>query len=472
MSLSTPPRPLALFAVATLLFAACDDAAPSGDANAQQEATPAPTNRIDLPPVVRRNLGIEFVSVRRRHVVGTLRLPATVQLLPSATRHYRAPLAGRVTVHVAPLQRVVEGDLLYTLDSPEWRAVQRELDEQTRALAVTDTRLEAMQPLLEACERHEHSLRTAESARTAFLELLEHSEERVGGQASKLAMARVEMAQLQAQIAEAAEKHTETLTRIAELRATQASQRRQLELTLAGAAATLGISPAALRSDDGEGGWRALTLVEVRAAKAGLVDRVSVADGDLVAAFDHVITTVDPTRVRCHARALQSDAAALADGLSAHIVPATARASDTGVPGVVALGPIGDATTRTLDLYVTPAEGAELRFVRPGHAVFVEVVTRAAGKPDEEPLVIPKAAVLPDGLDRVFFRRDPRDPDKVIRVEADLGRDDGTWVEIRSGLVDGDEVVLAGAFELVLASGGNTPKGGHFHADGTWHEDH
>ena len=68
-------------------------------------------------------------------------------------------------------------------------------------------------------------------------------------------------------------------------------------------------------------------------------------------------------------------------------------------------------------------------------------------------------------------RRDANDPDKVVRVEADLGLDDGRWVEVKSGLADGDEVVTAGAYELVLATSASAPKGGHFHADGTWHPD-
>jgi hypothetical protein len=68
-----------------------------------------------------------------------------------------------------------------------------------------------------------------------------------------------------------------------------------------------------------------------------------------------------------------------------------------------------------------------------------------------------------------LFRRDPRNPDQVIRAEADCGLDDGRWLEIKSGLAEGDEIVLAGAYELMLASSGAAPKGGHFHADGTFH---
>ena len=49
--------------------------------------------------------------------------------------------------------------------------------------------------------------------------------------------------------------------------------------------------------------------------------------------------------------------------------------------------------------------------------------------------------------------------------------DDGMWIEVKSGIMDGDEIVMAGAFELVLASSNQSIKGGHFHADGTWHAD-
>jgi hypothetical protein len=110
----------------------------------------------------------------------------------------------------------------------------------------------------------------------------------------------------------------------------------------------------------------------------------------------------------------------------------------------------------------------DLQFVRPGMAVFVEIATSTSKSPE---LAIPKSCVLPDGLDRVFFRRDPKDKNKVIRMVGDFGHDNGRWIEVLSGIKDGDEIVAAGAFELVLASSNQTPKGGHFHADGTWHAD-
>jgi hypothetical protein len=61
------------------------------------------------------------------------------------------------------------------------------------------------------------------------------------------------------------------------------------------------------------------------------------------------------------------------------------------------------------------------------------IETAASG---ERELAIPSACVLPDGLQRVFFLRDPNDKDKVRRIEADLGVDDGRFVVVKSGLAD------------------------------------
>ncbi len=451
-----------MLAAAAALFAACSPRAPEEAAPAER-AAPAPTNRVDVPPLVRKNLGITFAEVARRRVAQTLRLPAQVELLPSATQHYAAPYAGHVQVHVAPLQRVAAGDLLYTLDSHEWRAVQRDLGAATSSIARAEAQLAAMPPLLAACEEHERSLRAAHDVTTAHIDALLRAEQEVGGQAQKLAAARVELAQLSAQLADAAEKHTETTTRRQGLRVTLDAERERLALLQQGAAASVGLAAEELAS-----GWRDLQRIEARALRAGVIAEVDVANGALLKAHEHVLSTIDPRDVRCRGRALQSDLGALQDGLPAAIVPVGDGGGRRRVSGALQLGPVGDARARTLDVFVTPTD-KDLQFVRAGLAVFLEVTTGASG---DEPLAIPLACVLQDGLDRVFFRRDPRNPDKVIRVVADLGLDDGVWVEVKSGITDGDEVVQAGAYELVLASSDRTPKGGHFHADGTWHEDH
>lgn len=104
-------------------------------------------------------------------------------------------------------------------------------------------------------------------------------------------------------------------------------------------------------------------------------------------------------------------------------------------------------------------------------SAFLEVVVASTESPS---LAIPRSAIVQDGLTHVFFRRDPKDPNKAIRMEADMGVSDGRWVVLNSGVMRGDEVVLAGVYELKLATqqSGVTQEGGHFHADGAFHDDH
>ena len=113
-------------------------------------------------------------------------------------------------------------------------------------------------------------------------------------------------------------------------------------------------------------------------------------------------------------------------------------------------------------------------WAKAGVSAFLEVVT-AGSTPGSsnraaEQLAIPLKCVARDGTAAIIFRRDPADPNKAIRMEADLGLDDGRWVVIKSGVAEGNEIVLDGVYQLMVATSGSITKGGHFHPDGTFHE--
>jgi multidrug resistance efflux pump len=443
-----------------LATAACSR--PPVAADQRHDDAPPPSNRIAVPAAVRDNLGIAFTRVDRRRVAATLRLPGHFELLPQGRREQRTPMAGRVTVHVQPLQAVAPGDVVYTIDAPEWRATQRELGEIDTEHRVVAARIATMQPLLSAHKAHEDSLREAVEVMQQRIASLDDTRQSVGGQAQAIADAKVQLAQVRSQAAEAAEKHTETEALIAELQANLQALQERKQLALAGAAAKLGIDAAALVDH-----WRTIQAIDVRATAAGIVERLTIASGAWVEAHELVLTTADLTQVRFRARGLQSDLPRLRPGLPAVIHAAgQTTAADVRLHGELQLGAEADPTQRSIDLFVQPTASAA--FARPGVAAFVEIETASGA---EAELAIPLAAVMQDGLDRVFFRRDPDDGDQVIRVVADLGVDDGRWVEVQSGLCDGDEVVTTGAYALMLASSGSAAKGGHFHADGSWHED-
>src|SRR5688500_5967407 len=194
-----------------------------------------------------------------------------------------------------------------------------------------------------------------------------------------------------------------------------------------------------------------------------MVESLAVTDGGWVDASALILTTADLTQLRFRATGLQADLGKLRDGADASIVaPHGARSgSDDSLPGKLSLGLEASAETRTIELIISPQKLAP--WARPGVSAYAEVVTDGSAEPET---AIPLAAVVQDELARIYFRRDPKDPDKVIRVEGDLGVSDGRWVVVNSGLRAGDEVVLDGVYELKLTGTGRPQGGGHFHADG------
>jgi len=454
---------------------ACRDRAqpaPGAANHTDAPSAPAPTNRVDIPAPVRRNLGITFAKVERRDVARTLRAPGRFELLPDARREYRAPLGGRVELLVTQFQSVEPGTPLYRLDSPRWRDLQAAIADAEGALRRARAEDESAIPLLEAHARHRVSLEESVALWQRRVEQLEQIRAAGGGRADDWTQAQAALTEARAALADVLEKTAELEARRTQARAELVAARARLDLLLDAASTVLGI-PAAQLAAEGEAGepplWRTISAIEVVAVAPGVVESLGATGGSWVEEHAPVLTTVQPARVRFRARGLQSDLARLRDGLPARIVPAagmgSAPATDA-IPAALTIGLTADADERTIDLIATP-DGPTPPWARAGVSGFLEIVAEGPQRPE---LAIPLSAVARDGLTPIIFRRDPSNPDRAIRLEADLGIDDGRWVIIRSGVREGDEVVLDGVYQLMLATSGSAPKGGHFHADGTFHE--
>lgn len=459
-----------------MLFAAlagCDKDPPASPSknDGRDHATDtsaAPTNRVDIPGPVRRNLGITFAKVEPRNVAQTLRVPGRFELLPTARREYRTPLGGRVELLVNQYEEVEPGTPLYRVDAPAWR----DLHER---IAATRARADSMAPLREAHRVHEKSLADKVRLWEERLKQLEALQAAGGASGSQLTEARSNVTATQAELADIMEKDADLEAQQKQVEAELRSLVGRLEQLLrssgcggardaatatpahGGAAAP----PRGGPDDDGAGSG-----YTVCATAPGIVESLAVTPGGLAEENGAVLTVVQPDQIRFRARALQSDLGRLSDGLPARITPPQGGAVplQQSMTGTLRIGPTADADERTVDLIVTPE--ALTSWARAGVSAYLEV-TLAGGA---EELAIPLAAVVRDGATPIIFRRDPADPDKAIRMEADLGIDDGRWVVIASGVKEGDEVVVDGNYQLMLATSGSAPKGGHFHPDGTFHE--
>ena len=448
------------------------------------EAAPA-TNRVDAPESVRRNLGITFAKVESRPVAQTIRVPGQFELQPEARREYRTMLDGRVELLVKQFDTVEPGTPLYRLASPQWRDLQEKLNDAEAAIQRAEGRAASIPSLMTAHEKHEESLRHSVTLWEKRVEQLDQTRASGVVSADEFTVASNSLGMQRAQLAEAVEKQAELKAQNTETQTELVASKARFRLLLATASTLLGVDEQVLLRpcdpsqaspeshhhhegppDEAAPFWREIDEVEIRASLTGVIESVPLTNGAWASTGTLVLTCVDPNRLRFRAMGMQSDLGRLKTGLPALIVPPKGGSIDLQdtMEATLTLGLSADAQERTVELIAVPTRLAA--WARPGVSAHLEVIT--AGGQNE--LSIPLSSVIQDGLSKVIFRRDPKDPDKVIRMEADLGVNDGRWVAVQSGLRDGDEVVLDGVYQLMIATSGTVEKGGHFHSDGTFHE--
>lgn len=476
MKIDTHARCATVLMLAALLnsVVGCDknDASPSSESsraaeNAVETAV-TPSNRVDIPDAVRQNLGITFAKVIPRNVAQTLRVPGNFELLPTARREYRTPFAGRVEILVEQYASIASGTPLFRVDSSEWR----DLGER---IAATRARVDSMEPLRNAHRAHEVSLAERVALWQERLQQLAEIRQAGGANATQVTEARSTLNSTQAELADVMERDAmlEAEHRVVESELRSLLARRDALMRSSGNTTSTADSGGELSTPDAtqpanndEFSAENATFYHVCARTAGVIESIAVTNGTLVEPSELVITVVDPRKIRFRARGLQSDITRLTDGLPAQVTSAQVGEAgrDESMHGALMLGLAADPQERTIDLLLQPTTLAA--WARAGVAAYLEV-TLAGG---QEELAVPLQAIARDAGTPILFRRDPQDPNRAIRMEADLGVSDGRWVVIRSGVKEGDEVVVAGNYQLMLATSGSAAKGGHFHSDGTFHE--
>ncbi|MEM7624803.1 MAG: HlyD family efflux transporter periplasmic adaptor subunit [Planctomycetota bacterium] len=401
---------------------------------------------------MRRNLGITFAAAERRAVTQTVRVPGQFELLPSARRDYHAPVAGRIELYVEQYAEVKAGQLLATIDSPDWREQQAMVTQAASAVLTTEAAVTIAEVTL---HEQEQQIRLLEER----VDRLASAEVRRVELNNDLKQARLVLPRLEAEL------------QAARVQVSEVKAQRRAHLQTASSKTGLSVERLSevVGQQDGEPmeRWQQLDAVPIAAISDGVVDLLAVTSGRWVETGDEIVVTIQPDRLRFHADTLLADATSLRSGLPARVVPPSGQGiqiSESGV-GELFVGPTAHTDERTISLYTVPEKMPG--WAKAGVPGFIEVVRN----PDTPTaLAIPRSALVQDGLDFVFFRRLPGWPDEVQRVVADTGESDGRWIEISSGLNEGDEVVVDGVYQLLAASSTTLEEGGHFHSDGTFHE--
>lgn len=450
------PQTLTTFLIAIVAITGCAPNAHKDPAAEDQTALDDEGPGIELSATIRRNLGVTFAEVEVRRVASTIRIPGTFEFTPLARREYRLPLAGRVELLVDENDPVEPGQPLFRFQSPTWPELLHEIILGEQEMARTEVQIQVDEAKLEEARSN---LDTVRSRIRALAELdLAQAELVVDAATIESSLPRLE-AQLQ-------------LARIG-LDNARRTRRHALHRAATAAGLTEADLLAPVAGPDGSSipGYEAIDWIEVSADRAGVVESLDLTDGAYAQAPARVLTTVNPMALRLHAMALQADLPVLEGLTQAMIVPprSPGTALGVGISASLQLSLEAHPAERTLVVLAEPAEHAP--WVRNGVSAFLEIVTGDAGA---NALAIPASAIVRDGLEHVFFRRDPSNPNRVLRVVADMGVSDGRWTVLQSGVQRGDEVVLAGAYELNLAASGQDTSsvGGHVHADGTTHTDH
>ena len=266
------------------------------------------------------------------------------------------------------------------------------------------TKLETFDPLMEAHGRHEQSLVESVAVWTERVTQFESIRDAGGGRVGEFAEARGTLTSARAELADVQEKKAELIASQAETVAGLDAARSRLHYLLDAAASVVGVDRTALTSNaqsesDPHPAWAVIDTIEVRATESGIVESLGLTNGSWADEKSPVMTIVRPDQLRFHASGLQSDLGVLRNGLEARIVPPTPTTSGRAVPlqdtmtGTLALGLQGDASDRTVDLYVVPE--ALSTWARPGVAAQLEIVTDSTAAAE---LAIPLAAVQKDGL--------------------------------------------------------------------------
>ncbi len=189
--------------------------------------------------------------------------------------------------------------------------------------------------------------------------------------------------------------------------------------------------------------------VDVAAPVSGVVNDRVVTIGDSVEPNTELFHIVDLSKVIVVAQVYEEDVGKVKLGQTARIT-ALSYPTNEFAGKITFVGLELDPATRTLPVWLTVDNpDGKLRA-----DMFVKAAVLLAKNSDV--LTVPKTAVLEDGGEKFVF---VHTGDVFDRVDIQTGAEDDRYVEVKDGLVPGDDVVIQGQRELFTAwlTGGKKP---------------
>jgi RND family efflux transporter MFP subunit len=210
----------------------------------------------------------------------------------------------------------------------------------------------------------------------------------------------------------------------------------KLEADVGGQGAAEGVADA-----EGEDAAQGLSTLVLRTPFAGLVEDVFVARGERVKAGDRLFVVADTSTlwVRAQIHERQWTTVEVSEGQEVAVQVPGAADHDT-TARINHVGATVEAESRSVPLVAT-LENDDAHY-KPGMFVWVDL---PQGQ-EREGLAVPAEAVLRhEGRAFVFV---PAGANRFRRVDIEAGADTAGFVEVKSGLRAGEQVVARGAFLL------------------------
>ena len=342
--------------------------------------------RVTLSAAAVETAGIAVVPVDRRTLVPVIQVTGTLSYDERRMAIATARIGGRITRVVADYgQAVSAGDPLAWIDSPELGAAEAEY------------------------------LRTASMLRLRRLEY-ERAELLLQGQAIS---------------------RGELLRREADLRAAEAGlQMAEQKLHILGLSQ---IDIEALSSDRVEAGH----AYPVRASIDGRVTERNAVPGRVVSANDELFTVAELDSLWLFLQVFEKDLHAVHEGAAVSLT-CESHPEDRFRGTIDFVGQVLDPHSRTVRARaVIDNPDAELK---PGMFVYASIEERTGEQAESSRLVVPVVAVASLEGQNVVFVGSGEHTFEIRPVV--LGKSSGDWIEVRSGLTEGELITVSGVFTL------------------------
>ena len=249
----------------------------------------------------------------------------------------------------------------------------------------------------------------------------------------------------------------ERTRRLFEQQAKSEREMKEAEVALRAAQASHEAAAAVQRLYKGTGTSfeNGVVRIGITAPIGGVIDRILAAAGARVTPDEPILSLINSAAPHIQAQVPENRLAQIDPKLGGRFIPSGQTGAKVPIK-FIALGQEIDPATRTVPLtfaFESPNQGVPL-----GSVGTLEIGSKQAA----EALAVPTAAIVEeDGIPIVFVQVSGETYQK--RAVA-LGVRDGSWIEVKSGVAEGERVATDGAYAILLSTkSGTIPAHGHAH---------